>query len=496
MSGQAILTVLSLVSTHLIFRKLGADILGVIFFATTVTSVLIILSDMGLSPTVTREIAAHRRNDDRYVYDLIGSSSALAWSAYALSCLLIGLLAPFLIEHWLQIGDADHDQVMIAFIAISASLLLAVPRALYGAIIAGNDRMDFWNVANVATVGLQQLGMIAVLSMGGTLYHVTVWYLVSGVMGLAIFALMASRLSNVSLWHIAYKWSVIRKNVHFGSRLFANTMVGYLVGQVDRWIVSKTLSAAMLGYYGVAQGLVSKGAMVPGAIASAAFPALSTDVTNKQRSGWIAQYHKLQDFCCFVYVPVSAAVVMIGIVVLTLVFNDVVVRDSWAALLFLALGQLVLGVQYVPYMLSLAMKRPDISLRANLCTVVISIPVAILLTIQFGLVGAALSTVVSNGLHMIFFIPRFSDQCLETNGWKWFRVSGYLVGLGVLSYAVPWGVLWAMGLGLSVVGLIVGYVVGSGIFLLVGWLAVGSELKGVVRQQLRRVGINVPVKAL
>lgn len=78
MSGQAVLMVLSLVSTHLVFHKLGADVLGVIYFSVTVTFVLITLSDMGLSPTVTREIAAHRLSDRRYVSDLVGSSAALA----------------------------------------------------------------------------------------------------------------------------------------------------------------------------------------------------------------------------------------------------------------------------------------------------------------------------------------------------------------------------------------------------------------------------------
>ena len=63
MSGQAILMVLCLVSTHLVFRKLGADVLGVICFSVTVTFVLGILSDMGLSTAVTREIAAQRHRD-------------------------------------------------------------------------------------------------------------------------------------------------------------------------------------------------------------------------------------------------------------------------------------------------------------------------------------------------------------------------------------------------------------------------------------------------
>jgi len=489
MSGQAILMVLSLVSTHLVFHKLGADVLGVIYFSVTVTFVLITLSDMGLSPTVIREIAARRHSDSNYVIDLVSSSSVMAWIAYGSSCLLITLFAPFLIKHWLQIEAIGYSETIISFVVISMALLLAIPRSVYAAVITGNERMDIWNVANVATVGIQQLGMILVLVVGGTLYNVATWYGVSGITGLIIFSVMASRLSGISPWKLSYRGYVIRQNLHFGSRLFASTMVGYFVGQADKWIISKFLPASMLGYYGVAQGLVSKGSMVPGAIVSAAFPALSTGVGRKDRSDWMTQYHKLQDFCSYLYVPVSAAAAMLGIIVMTYVLNEDVVRETWPALVFLAIGQLLLGLQYVPYILTLAMKRPEISLRANLWTLAISLPAAILLTIRFGLAGAAFSVILSSALHMFYFIPRFSAECLKTSAWKWFRMSGFLTALGFLSYGLPWSALWMMGRGLDAYGLVVAYVFGSIVFLLVGWYVIGPELKDLVRKQLQSFGI-------
>lgn len=493
-SGQAVLMILSLVSTHLIFHKLGADVLGIIYFSVTVTFVLITLSDMGLSPTLTREIAAHRGNNNRYVSDLVSSLSAVTWLSYFASCSLIVVFAPFLAKHWLKIEGIEHNATVISFGVISASLLLAIPRSVYGAIIAGNERMDIWNVANVAATGLQQIGMILVLGMGGSLYDVTIWYALSGVSGLVIFAVMAGRLSGISLLRFTYRWQVIRQNLRFGSQLFANTLVGYLVGQADKWIISKFLPASQLGYYGVAQGLVSKGAMLPGAIASAAFPALSTGVGSENRTAWMTQYHKLQDFCSYLYVPVSAAVAMLGIIVMTYVLNAEVVHKMWPALIFLAIGQLLLGLQYVPYMLTLALKRPDLSLRANLWTLLFSLPAAIFLTIRFGLTGAAFSVILSSALHMLYFIPRFSSECLQMSGWKWFRMSGFLTLLGFLSYGLPWLVLWMMGLGLNAYALIVAYALGSVIFLFMGWMVIGSELKTLIHNQLQSFGIKLLVK--
>ncbi len=495
MSGQAILMVLSLVSTHLIFHRLGGDILGVIYFAVTVTFVLITISDMGIAMALTREMAAHRHDDRGYVSDLVGSSLVVAWVTYGMSFSLIAFLSPFLIRYWLQAVSSDHHVTTISFVVISGSLLLAIPRTIYSAVIAGTERMDMWNVANVAAVGIQQLGMVLVLGFGGTLYAVAMWYAISGFIGLVIFGAMAGMLSGISPLRMSYRWDVIRRNLHFGTRLFANSIAGYFVGQLDKWIVSKLLPASMFGYYGVAQGLVSKGGMIPGAIAAAALPAFSASVANRERSEWMTQYHKLHDFCSYIYIPVSAAVAMLGIIVITLVLNADVVQKIWPTLVFLAIGQLLLGLQYVPYMLTVAMKRPEISLRANVWTLVISVPLAILLTIRFGTAGAAFSIILSSALYLFRFIPRFSAECLNTSGWKWFRMSGLLTALGFLSYGLPWSGLWIMGRGLDPYGLVVAYVFGSIVFLLVGWRVIGPELKDLVRNQLQSFGIKTAPEA-
>ena len=129
MFGQGILMILSLVSTRLIFKGLGPDVLGVIYFSMTVTSVVIIMADMGVSHTITREIAANRYRDAGYVTALIGSTSVLAWSAYLLFTLVVIIAAPLLVNHWLQISKIEPSTIL-SFQIISASLLLAIPKTM------------------------------------------------------------------------------------------------------------------------------------------------------------------------------------------------------------------------------------------------------------------------------------------------------------------------------------------------------------------------------
>jgi len=487
--GQGMIMLLTLISTRLVFRELGSDVLGVIYFAMTVTSLVITLSDMGVSHTITREVAAHREKDSDYVSALMGTASSLAWGAYLFLSAVVIVAAPMLITRWLQTATVEPATVL-SFQIISSSLLLAIPRTLYGSMISGYERLDLFNIANIFAMGIQQAGLIAVLGMGGRLNHVAMWYAISGIAGVVLYATIIGRLGGFRALRMTYQWQVIKKNIRFGSHLFINSMAGYFLYQIDRWTVSKFLPVRILGYYGVAQSLSSKCGVVPGAVASAAFPALSMGVENRRPEEWRGQYNKLQDFCSYVITPVSAAAAMLGIVIMGLVFNDEVMKAAWLPLIFLSIGQLFLGLQYVPYILAISMKKPELSLRANLRALIIVIPLSILLTINYGLPGAALTTAVAGATHMIFFIHRFSAECLQDTPWSWYRVSGSFVILGMISYGLPWAVLGLFGLGLNLYGLIAAYVVGTILFLVKGWFVIGQELKHVISEYLLKLGIQ------
>ena len=83
--GQAIILLLGLLSTKFIFKELGAEILGIINFSLIISSLLISLMDLGISPVVTREIAAHRFQDLQYIKDIVGTASFLAWGGVAIA---------------------------------------------------------------------------------------------------------------------------------------------------------------------------------------------------------------------------------------------------------------------------------------------------------------------------------------------------------------------------------------------------------------------------
>ncbi len=487
LAGQAILVLLSLVATHMVFRRLGAEVLGIIGFAVTVSQLLIIVSEMGISIVVTREVAAHRSTDRAYVEDLVTSVSALAWTAFVVASVVICVLAGWMVRHWLQLETTDRDAAAIAFGIICVSMLLAVPRNIYGAVVSGYERMDLWNVANVLTVGVQQLGMAILLGLGGTLIHVAAWYALTGLFGIGAYMVLVARMVGARSLLPIYRHATIRRNLGFGASLFANSLVGYLTTQADRWTIGKFLPTSVLGYYSFIQGLLGKGAIVPGAIANAAFPALSSRVATEPRAAWLGQYQKLQDLCCYVYAPVSAAIAMLGVVVTAIVFNADVATNIALPLALLSVAQYLYGALYVPYWLAMAMRRPDLSLRANVTALPVVVPATVALIYFFGLTGAALSFLTYVAWHYLYFVPRFAKVCLQRSAWQWWRRTGMFFAALLVAYGVPWWLASVIGTDQVFAGLIVAYVIGTAVFVGLGWLVVGDELRGELSKAFRQL---------
>lgn len=482
LAGQGLSMILSLVATRFVFRELGADVLGVIYFAITATHLFIVFSDIGVSPTITREVAAHRATNLDYVASLISTASTIMWAAYIVSAVVLYLSIPYFAQKWLHIEHTDLEAVTLALQIVSAALLLAIPRALYTSVISGYERIDVVNMMSVTATAVQHAGMIVVLLLGADLLQVSFWYVASSIIGILLFMYPALRLSGSRPLFPGFDPAVVRRNADFASKMFANSIATAINTQLDKWIISRYLPISLLGYYGFSQGLISKGAIFPGAIVNAAFPALSAGVANGNREAWHALYHKLQDFCCYVYIPITAAVAMIGTVIIHLVFSREVAQLMMFPLILLATAQFLLGALYVPSWLSYALNRPDISLRANSWALVVVAPLTILLTYQWGIIGAAASSVLYAVYQSSYFIPRFSVACLDTGAWEWVRTTGMFMLLAVTTYGPAWFIASMVNDGVDIAGLIIAYIIGSLFFSIFGWLIVGDELKTVFRQ--------------
>ena len=89
--GQGLLLILGFVSVRYIFRRLGEDALGIIYFTATMNAVLRAVFDMGICNTTVREVSGHFESEPDYIKNLIRTFSLFYWAAY----IIIGIVRSY-----------------------------------------------------------------------------------------------------------------------------------------------------------------------------------------------------------------------------------------------------------------------------------------------------------------------------------------------------------------------------------------------------------------
>jgi O-antigen/teichoic acid export membrane protein len=483
--GQSILLVLGFVAVRYIYRGLGEDALGIIYFALTASTVLSAMLDMGIGSSAIREISGCATSEPEYVADLVRTGSLFFWGIYILLALALFLAAPAIVSHWIKLKTLDSETAIRVLRVIGIASLAALPRTLYVGILRGLQRMEFNNLIDVATSGLQQFGTIAILLLGGGLLRVAHWFAVCFFASIAAYVVICSRLLSWRALVPGFSLSVVKRNLSFASNMAAASFLSIVESQADKAVVSKLMPIGMFGYYGIAYAAVSKGTLITGAIAQAALPSLCELHGTGNKTALLSQYSKLQDFLCFVTIPVFAAIPFAALPVFTFLLNAEAARLLLLPTTFLCLGSYLNGTLHAPYLFSLAVGRPDITARFNLYALFVVPPAATLLVYFFGLKGAGFSWVVYNLFSYVYAIPRICAECgLGISAPQWYGHVSRFLGPAAVVYGLAWTFCRTIGHS-SISALAVGYALASLVFVCGSFLLIGTDLRNTLQGMVR-----------
>jgi len=488
--GQGLVLIFGFVAVKYVFKQLGGDALGIIYFALAVNAVLCAIFGMGISSTTVREISAHFYDEPGYVRNLIQTFSLFYWVVYVLLAVVVYFGAPILVDKWisLKMMDVGTATQMLQILAISA--LLALPKSLYASLFRGLQRMEFNNVIDVLSSGQKQFGIIVILAFGGGLLLVTYWIAFSFAIGVLFYILAARRFFPWQSFLPLYHSPVVKRNLRYSSNMASISLLAIVHTQSDKLIVSKLMPVSLLGFYSFAYSTVSKATLLTSAVADAAFPSFSYLFKANQRDSVMAQYRKLQDLLCFGIVPLFAVIPFAALPLFNFVFNPEVAKMLLLPLTFFSLGFYMNGTLNVPYVFSLAVGKPEISAKANFLALFIVLPVTGLLIYFFGLTGAAFSWVFYHLFSYSYAVPRFCRECLKMPVLEWYLHIFKILILVILTYGVGWGLVEFIG-SYSILSLILAYTGATIVFLACAYFMIGDELKNRLLQLLRGFMIKI-----
>lgn len=474
--GQGLLLILGFVAVKYIFKQLGEDALGIIYFTLTMNAVLCAVLEMGICSTTIREVSAHFDDEPAYIRDLIRTFSLFYWVAYVLLAATIYFGAPIMVDKWINLKTMDAAMATQVLRIMGISALLALPRSLYASLFRGLQRMEFNNLIDVATSALQQFGIIVIVAFGGGLLPVAYWFVISFGIGVLWYLLAARRFFPWPAFVPGYHPVVVARNMRYSFHTMSISLLSMVHMQSDKIIVSKLLPLSLFGFYGFSYSAISKTTLLTNAVAQAAFPSFSSLFKIGGRDSMMPQYRKLHDLLCFGTVPLLAVAPFAALPVFGFVFNPDVARVLLLPIIFLTLGFYMNGTLNVPYVFSLAVGKPEISAMSNFLALFVVLPVTGLLIYFFGLTGAGFSWVFYHLFAYSYAVPRICSECLQMSVRKWYLHIFRIFILTALTYGVGWGFVEFMG-SHSIINLALAYMGASIVFLACAYFMIDKELR-------------------
>lgn len=346
--GQGFLLVLGFVAVKYIFKQLGEDALGIIYFTAMTNALLCAVLEMGICSTTVREVSAHFKFEPDYIRDFIRTASGFYWGAYAICGMAVYFMAPTLVGKWINLKTMDTGVAIYVLRILGIASLVALPKSFYASLFSGLQRMEFNNIIDVATSGLQQAGTVLILVLGGNLFYVVYWISFSYALRIVLYFVISARFFSVKALIPGLFPYVIKSNFIFASRMMYISILATIHRQADKLIISKLLPIGMLGYYGIAYSFASKGGLLTGAIHSAAYPSFSELFRAGDRVKLVSQYRKLQDLVCLGQVPFFAFIAFVSLPLFSYMLNAETARLLFLPTILLCVGFYLNGALTIP----------------------------------------------------------------------------------------------------------------------------------------------------
>jgi O-antigen/teichoic acid export membrane protein len=390
--GNSIPLGAALVAIPILVSELGIDRFGVLGLAWTLIGYFSIF-DLGVGRALTRSIAEKLgAGDEDRIPPLLWTSLIFMFLLGLLGTLLFLLLSPWLVFQVLKVPRVLQMETLNSFYLLAFSLpLIMTQTGLRGALEA-EQRFLLINVLKIAFGIFTFLGPLFLLPFTRSLFPI-------------IAVLMAGR---VVIWLIyllviLFRRSDLRRSIsiqpgalvpllRFGSWITVSNLISPLIDYLDRFFIGALLSVSAVAYYVTPSEMAGKMFIVPNAVATVMFPALSTSGARDSHRTALLFSRGVRGLFLILF-PLTLIVVTLAHEGLEIWLGKAFAQKSAPILQLLAIGVFLNSLARMPFDLIQSLGRPDLTARLHLLELILYVPALWWMIGAYGILGAAIAWV-------------------------------------------------------------------------------------------------------
>lgn len=444
--GQAWTALMGLVFIPFYIKYLGIEAYGLIGLYAVLQTWLALL-DMGITPTLGREMARFRGggHSNESIRDLLRSIEFLAMFVAIAVALGVSQGADWLARSWVNVGTLSTSVVAEVFVIMGAVIALRFIEGVYRSALVGLQRQVLLNLVAACMATLRWLGAVGIVAfISPSIQAFFIWQALVSIASIAMLCGATYQSLPMAIRSAVFSISSLSSVWQFAAGMMGISILSLLLAQVDKVLLAKLLTLPNYGYYTLAAAAAGALYMLISPITQAMFPRLSQLHAVNDEPAVVATYHLGAQLSSVLLGSAALVLVVFASELLQLWTQDAeLVRQTAPLLRMLALGNLVNGLMWMPYQTQLAYGRTKLTVQMNLIAVLFFVP-AILWTVpRFGAIGAAWLWIVLNSISMLVVIYYMHKNILCGERLRWYLqdtlmpVIGAAVTVILCRWAVP-----------------------------------------------------------
>lgn len=386
----------------LYLKYIGIEAYGLIGFFVT-TQALLQLLDMGLAPTITREVARCSASGNlKEAGKLLHTLAIVYWSMAGGIALMIVALAPLISEYWLQSKHLSPQVIEHAVMLMGLVIACRWPIGLYQGALIGAQRLTVLSSVSIAMVTFGSLGAVAVLAyISPTIEAFFIWQACVGLI-YTVTIRWAAWWVIERLKEIRFDGDELKRIWRFSAGMGGIALSGLVFTQLDKIILSKMLGLEEFGHYMLATVVVSGLSVLIMPMYNVIYPRLSALVAAGETEKLTDLYRLGTRMFATVLFPMAMVLAVFAEDLVRAWTGNLDIASSVAPIIsLLVIGSALNGVMFLPYALQLAYGMTWIPLTINIGLMCFLVPSIIFLAQTYGALGGAIAWLTSEVVYVM-----------------------------------------------------------------------------------------------
>ncbi|MFC5498419.1 lipopolysaccharide biosynthesis protein [Caenimonas terrae] len=403
---------LGLAVVPLYIRYLGLEAYGLIGFFATANAVLLLL-DMGLAPTMTRELARTSATGEMdQSRRLLHSLAYVYWAVAVVLGITIAGASSIIANGWLKAGGLTTETLKTAVALMGLVIACRWPVSVYQAALVGMQRLTVLAAVSLVMVTLGSVGAVAILAfVSPTVEAFFVWQ--------AAVALLHVTVMRSAAWRVIGRDSNTQFDIgqlkrirNFSFGMSGVAMASIVLTQLDKVLLSRMLTLQDFGRYVLAGVVAAALAIVILPVFNTIFPRYTNMIARGDMHALGRSYLQETQLFCAVLLPVALTIAVFAEDLLRVWTDNPELAVSVAPIAsLLVIGSALNGVMHFPYALQIAYGSVKLPLFLVSGLAVLMVPATVVLTANFGAKGGATAWLLINVIYL------FSGAWLTHRRW-------------------------------------------------------------------------------